>query len=285
MTPPNATIADHPGHVGDPQRSLPAPNAQEDEPSPLADRQSGTGSQIEEASQKLGIARPQKQLCDTGPTRRTGPPTPARGERQATAGCASDDCRTSATTSTPRSRKSGAYRSDFGVPPPARMPSSRDRDWRKRAFSLKGRGNLPRSPHALPDDSPSAGARRRNGGEFHDRDRSDDRLDRHAADRRAAGRLAALQLGVLGVPVDSDRDHRGVRQAGRSRRPQDGHAGRDRDLPLWLDLMRIRVVDAVADRLPAGPGHRRRRGPADRHDHRRRSLFGARAGEDPGLAG
>ena len=65
------------------------------------------------------------------------------------------------------------------------------------AFShLKVAGNLPRSPHALPDDSPHAGARRRDGGEFHDRDRSDDRLDRHAADRRAAWRLAALQLGV-----------------------------------------------------------------------------------------
>ena len=157
--------------------------------------------------------------------------------------------------------------------------------WRKGGLSVKVTGNLPRNPHDLPDDSPAACARRRYGGEFHDRDRSDDRLDRHAADRRPARRPAALQLGVRGVPSDADRDHRGVRQALRSRRPQDGHAGRDRDLPLWLDPVRIRVVDAVADRLPARAGHRRGRGSADRHDHRRRPLFGARAGEDPGLAG
>ena len=42
-----------------------------------------------------------------------------------------------------------------------------------------------------------------------------------------------------------------------------------------LDLMRVRLVDAVADRLPARAGHRRGRGSADRHDHRRRPLFGA----------
>ena len=68
---------------------------------------------------------------------------------------------------------------------------------------------------------------------------------------------------------------------GRKRRD----AGRDRSLPVWLDLMWICVVDAVADRLPAGSGHRRGRGSADRHDHCWRPLFGARAGENPRLAG
>ena len=163
--------------------------------------------------------------------------------------------------------------------------SSRERDWRTGCFSLIVAGNLQETPHALPHDSPDACARRRYGGEFHDRDRSDDRLHRHAADCWPARRIAALQLGVRGVPFDADRHHGGVRQARRSHRPQDGHAGRHRDLPLWLDPVRIRVVDAVADRLQARAGHRRGRGSADRHDHRRRPLCGARAGQDSGLVG
>ena len=40
-------------------------------------------------------------------------------------------------------------------------------------------------------------------------------------------------------------------------------------------LCGLRVVDAVADRLPARPGRRRGLGPAGRDDHRRRPLFGA----------
>ncbi len=157
--------------------------------------------------------------------------------------------------------------------------------WRKDGFSGIVTGNLPRIRDESRHDSPNACARRRYGGEFYDRDRSDDRIHRHAADRRPARWTAALQLGVRGVPSDADRHHRGVRQALRSRRPQESDAGRDRSLPLWLDFVRIRVVDAVADRLPAGSGHRRGRGPADRHDHRRRPLFGARARKDPGMAG
>ena len=70
------------------------------------------------------------------------------------------------------------------------------------------------------------------------------------------GQLGGLPLYswvFLGVPFDADRHHRGVWQARRSRRPQIGDAGRDRGrLSLWLDPMRICVVDAVADRLPVG---------------------------------
>ena len=40
---------------------------------------------------------------------------------------------------------------------------------------------------------------------------------------------------------------------------------------------------ALADRLPRGPGHRRRRRAADRHDDRRRHLLGRRAGQGAGL--
>ena len=44
-------------------------------------------------------------------------------------------------------------------------------------------------------------------------------------------------------------------------RPQAGDAGWHRGLPVWLDLMRrFRVVDTVADRLPAeSAGHQRER--------------------------
>ena len=162
--------------------------------------------------------------------------------------------------------------------------ASRERDLAKGRLPLKVTCNLPRIADDPPYNSPTARARRRDGGEFHDRHRSDDRLDRHAADRRPARRPASLQLGVLGVPSDPDRDHRGVRQARRQRRSQDGDADRDRGLPRRLDPVRVRLVDAVADRLPAHSGRRRRRGPADRDDHRRRPLFRPRAGEDPGLA-
>ncbi len=145
-------------------------------------------------------------------------------------------------------------------------------------------GNFPRTTDDSPHHSPHACARRRYGGEFYGRDRSDHRFHRHAADRRPTRRPAALQLGVRGVPADADGDHRGVRQARRSRRPQAGDARRHRGLSCRLDLMRICMVDAVADRLPAGAGHWRGRRSADRHDHRRRPLFPARAGKNPGLA-
>ena len=67
--------------------------------------------------------------------------------------------------------------------------SSRKRDLAKGRFSLKRAGNLPRIADDSPRNSPSARARRRHGGEFHDRDRSNDRLDRHAADRCQLGGL------------------------------------------------------------------------------------------------
>ena len=50
-----------------------------------------------------------------------------------------------------------------------------------------------------------------------------------------------------------------------------------------LDPLRPRLEHAGADRLPRPAGPRRRRGPADRHDHHRRHLLGRRAGQGPGL--
>ena len=51
---------------------------------------------------------------------------------------------------------------------------------------------------------------------------ADDRLDGHAADRGPARRPAPLRLGVLVLSADTDRDHGGVRQAGRPLRTTAG---------------------------------------------------------------
>src|ERR1700721_4686412 len=76
--------------------------------------------------------------------------------------------------------------------------------WRNDGLSAKVTGNLPRIPDDSLRDSPSARARRRHGGQFHGRDRSDHRFYGHAADRWPAWRLAALQLGVRGIPAVAD---------------------------------------------------------------------------------
>ena len=134
------------------------------------------------------------------------------------------------------------------------------------------------------DKPPPARAGLRHGRHVHDRHRGHHRLDRHAADRGPARRPAPLRLGLLVLPAHADRYHGGVRQAGRPLRATAGAARRDRGLPRRLAPVRGRLVDAVPDRLPAGPGDRRRRHPAGGPHRRRRPLSRARAWPDPGLS-
>ena len=93
MTPPNATIATNQGMSARRSGRFRSPEAKHG-PDRLADRQSDAGSQIEEAGQKLGIARSQKQLRERSRRPEQDGRRQGERERQATAGCATDEGQT-----------------------------------------------------------------------------------------------------------------------------------------------------------------------------------------------
>src|ERR1700761_3882018 len=88
-------------------------------------------------------------------------------------------------------------------------------------------------------------------------DRGDDRSDSHAARGRRTRWLRVLQLGVFGVSARAGRDHADLRKALGYVRPQAGADGGHRRVSGRLAAVRLRLVDAAADRVPRIAGIRR----------------------------
>ena len=100
---------------------------------------------------------------------------------------------------------------------------------------------------------------------------------------RGPRRVHPVPVAVLDLPAHPGRHGPALLQARRPVRPEADDPGRCQRVPARLTAVRARLEHDGADRVPRGAGHRRRSGPADRHDHRRRHLLHRGAGQGAGL--